>query len=258
MQAVILAAGSGTRLRPMTDDRPKCMVEVQGRPLLHIQLAVLRRAGASRITVVGGYLADRLATDPDVQRLTNPEYAATNMVWTLKCAARAIGEDCVISYGDIIYPPQVIEALLGSPHEIAVAVDLGWREYWERRFQDVLSDAETLAMDGDGMLREIGRKPSRLEDIQGQYIGLVRFRGRQAAALRQRLEGLEAGTDVGGKPAAAAYMTDLLQVLIDEGRAVAAAPFRGEWCEVDSPRDLALAQDRARGWLGAVFPGGDA
>ena len=85
MKAIILAAGEGKRLKPYTDSRPKCMVPLAGRPLLHWQLDVLRSAGIKDIVIVGGYRAEALkACGASV--VTNPRYDSTNMVGTLFCA----------------------------------------------------------------------------------------------------------------------------------------------------------------------------
>lgn len=253
MNAIILAAGSGTRLRPHTDTRPKCMVEVAGVPMLHIQLAVMRRCGIRQIAVVGGYRMDRLEAGAGVTLLSNPDFAATNMVWSLARALPAMTDDFVVSYGDIVYPPSVLQRLMEGGEDIRVAVDLDWRSYWSRRFDNVLSDAETLAMDPDGYLTDIGGKPDSLQGIQGQYIGLMRFRAAGADTLRHLLAGLDRSASINGRPAAEAYMTDLLQSMIASGVRVAAAPFAAPWCEVDSPADLDIAQTRARGWIAQLF-----
>ncbi len=100
MKTIILAAGMGSRLMPLTAEKPKCMVELAGKPLLHRQIAALRGAGADDITLVGGYRSDRLEGDFDRLEL-NPAYDTTNMVATLFCALEQMkeGEDLIISYG---------------------------------------------------------------------------------------------------------------------------------------------------------------
>src|SRR5687768_9696704 len=84
-KVVILGAGEGIRLRPYTEDRPKCLVEVDGRSLLDRQLDVLRAAGARSVVIVGGYKSEKLQR-ADVTLRVNPRYAETNMVWSLFCA----------------------------------------------------------------------------------------------------------------------------------------------------------------------------
>ena len=104
-RAIILAAGQGTRLRPFTDDRPKCMVEVAGRPILHHQLRALRHHGINEIVIVRGYLGDRISPDvPDgVTFIDNPNYASHQILLSLFAAGTAFTGDCIVSYADIVY-----------------------------------------------------------------------------------------------------------------------------------------------------------
>src|SRR5712671_2606262 len=161
MRMIVLAAGQGTRLRPLTDDRPKCLVDLGGRPVLAWTIAAARAAGITDIVVIGGYRIDRLA-DYGVQVIANPEFASTNMVRTLFCALPNFGDGFIMSYGDIAYTPEVLRRLLADPAPIVVAVDRGWRSYWEERFDDPLGDAETLTMDDGGFVTEIGQKATSL------------------------------------------------------------------------------------------------
>ena len=110
MKVVILAAGQGTRLRPLTDDRPKCMVAVNGRSILDRQLDTMHACGIkdSDITIVAGYRGDVLQkkfADTDVEIIINEEFETTNMVCSLMCARRLMEtqEDILISYGAVSY-----------------------------------------------------------------------------------------------------------------------------------------------------------
>ena len=87
MKAIILAAGEGKRLRPYTEDRPKCMVEINGVSLLDRQISVIRSLGIEEIILIGGYKGDSLLPK-GTKLIINPRYQETNMVWSLFC-----GED---------------------------------------------------------------------------------------------------------------------------------------------------------------------
>lgn len=101
MKAVILAAGQGTRLRPLTNDKPKCLVEVAGKPLLEHQLAAMHACGLRDIHIVGGYRADQLDR-PGITLHINRRFAETNMVATLFAAENImLGEsDLIITLSD--------------------------------------------------------------------------------------------------------------------------------------------------------------
>ncbi len=237
LKAIILAAGEGTRLRPYTLDRPKCLVEVDGRSLLDRQLAVLRAEGIQRVVLIGGYREGMLRRD-DTESRVNPRYAETNMVWTLFCAEDALEGDILLCYGDIVYSREVLQALLRSKADIAVTIDLDWEAYWRARNEDPLDDAETLKLAEDGRILEIGQKPKSLAEIEGQYMGLMKFTAQGMQLLIKTFHDAKGAGSLRGKPLEKAYMTDMLQAMIDLGYRLESVPVRGGWVEVDTVSDL--------------------
>jgi choline kinase len=244
-KALILAAGEGTRLRPYTLDRPKCLVEVCGRSLLDRQLEVLRQEGIDSITAVGGYRADMLRR-PGIGLRLNPRFAETNMVWSLFCAESDLDGGVLVAYGDIVYSRRVLRTLLACRADIAVAIDLDWEAYWRQRSDDPLADAETLRLAPDGRILEIGQKPRSLSQIQGQYMGLMKFSARGVAALKAAFHDAVRAGSLRGKPVEKAYMTDLLQAMIDAGQRLDAVTIRGDWVEIDTVDDLESQVTRSR------------
>ncbi len=245
LKAFILAAGEGTRLRPYTTDRPKCLVEIDGRSLLDRQLAVLATEAVHPIFLIGGYRAEMLKR-PGIKPRVNPRYAETNMVWTLFCAEDDLEGDALLCYGDIVYSPEILQALLQSEADIAVAVDLDWERYWRARNENPLDDAETLKLAADGRILEIGQKPESLADIEGQYIGLMRFSAKGTQLLKQTFHDARLAGTLRGKPPERAYMTDLLQAMIDLDIRLDAVGIHGGWVEVDTVSDLLSAVTKER------------
>lgn len=245
MRAIILAAGEGTRLRPCTLDRPKCLVEIDGISLLERQLAVLRSRGIDEIVIVGGYRAEMLQGKATRIHI-NPRYAETNMVTTLFCAREELQDQVIVSYGDIVYAGEILDGLLASPAEIAVTIDMQWESYWRARNEDPLADAETLRLGEDGRIVEIGQRPRSLEEIEGQYMGLMKFSGQGLEQLKVAYrKALREGT-LGPRAVEKAYMTDMLQVLIDNGYRVQAVPVSAPWVEVDTVKDLCASVTAGR------------
>lgn len=240
-RAFILAAGTGTRLMPLTADRPKAMVELDGRSLLERQVASMRALGISDITVIAGHHEQRIAA-AGLRKVVNPQFATTNMVASLFCAEPAMGSDAdlVVSYGDIVYQRDVLERLLAARDPVAVCVDQGWRAYWSQRMPDPLADAETLKLSADGRIRELGKKARSYDDIQGQYIGLFKIRADQVAPVRRFYHAMDRSATYDGKPFSGMFMTSFLQALIDAGFDVRAVFIRNGWMEFDSLSDLDL------------------
>ena len=237
MKAIVLAAGEGSRLRPYTLERPKCLVEVDGRSLLDRQLDILTSEGVSDIVIIGGYLADKLK-GRGTRQYHNPRYDETNMVWTLFCAENELEGDVIVTYGDIVYSADVLKALLADTSDIAVTIDLDWEEYWRARLEDPLSDAETLKLSDEGHILELGKNPKSMDEIEGQYMGLMKFSSSGVEKLKNVFkESLKKGF-IQGKNPENAYMTDLIQEMIDEGHTVQSVPVHGGWIEVDTVEDL--------------------
>jgi choline kinase len=238
-RTVILAAGEGTRLRPLTDHLPKTLVPFDGISLLERQMAVLHRAGIVDISIVTGYCAQAFE-GCGAHLFSNPRYASTNMMASLHCARPLFDgtDDVVVAYGDIIYEPRVLKALLATAAPLAVVVDLGWQSLWRLRMDDPLSDAETMKLDADGNIVELGRKPHSLEEIQGQYIGLFKVDRAFAPHFFERYEQLSNDALFEGRPREKMYMTSYLQHQINCGMQVRAALVMNGWLEVDSVQDL--------------------
>ena len=238
MKAIILVAGEGTRLRPYTLDCPKCMVEVDGTSLIDRQIAVLKSQGIADIVLVGGYKHEMLQGKASRLKV-NPRYHETNMVWTLFCAENEIEGDVIISYGDIVYSKEVLQELLKSKADIAVTIDKDWESYWRARNEDPLDDAETLKLDPKGCIVEIGQKPKSLSEIEGQYMGLIKLSSKGSIQLKSIFKNLFDNTElVYDKSFENAYMTDLLQVVINKKIPVQSVPIFAGWVEIDTVSDL--------------------
>jgi choline kinase len=237
MKGIILAAGEGSRLRPLTADRPKCLVEYRGKPLLDYSLSAMRACGIDQIIVVKGYRAETIER-PRVRFKMNSDYATTNMVHSLFCAEDELDDDIVVSYGDIIYREDVLRSLLAVKDDFAVAVDKRWEELWRQRTDDPLSDAETLKLDLAGFIQELGKKPKSIEEIEGQYIGLFKMSADACAKVKDFYHALDRRRVYDGKPFEKMFMTSFLQEIIDHLMPVKAAIINGGWLEVDSPGDL--------------------
>ncbi|OOH76144.1 nucleotidyl transferase [Pseudomonas koreensis] len=237
MKAIILAAGRGSRMKSLTDERPKCLVELRGKPLLEWQLESLRAADISDIAVVTGYKRELLA-GRGLSEFHNPRWAETNMVSSLACAESWLqGEPCIVSYSDIFYSPVAVQSLINCEATLAVTYDPNWLQLWTERFGDPLLDAETFRLSATNTLAEIGNKPQSVDDVQGQYMGLLRFTSEGwAEVVRLRAELSPQQRD-------SMHMTNTLQRVIDAGRVqIEAVAYTGEWGEVDSSEDLSVYQ----------------
>jgi len=240
MKAIILAAGQGTRLRPLTNDRPKCMVEYQNKPIIDYILETIKECKISEIAVINGYKKDVLEDylkDQDLIFYTNKDFDKTNMVSTLFCAKNFMNEDLIISYADIVYKKEVLEKVLNNKDDFSVVVDRNWKELWSQRMENPLDDAETLKIK-DGNIVELGKKPKSYDEIEGQYIGLIKISKDIVNKVIKFYDGLDKNKIYDGKDFDNMYMTSFIQMIINELTDVKPVFIDGGWVEVDCVDDL--------------------
>jgi choline kinase len=205
--------------------------------LIERQIAALRRGGVDQIGVVRGYRAEMIDF-PGLFYFANERWAETNMVMSLAAAAGWLRSGPVIvSYADIFYRSDLVRGLASAPGPLVISYDRSWRRLWARRFADPLADAETFRINAAGQLLEIGGKTTRIEDIEGQYMGLLKFTPPAWSAVEALLSTLD--------PAIRNRLdvTGLLRLLLAaEDLPVATFGTDGQWGEIDNPEDVALYQ----------------
>ena len=237
MIGVILAAGRGSRMDDETRDKPKCFTEVAGRKLIDWQISGLHTGGIDQIAVVAGYKSELLKGRGNLT-LENPRWNSTNMVATLRYASALLEQQGgVLSYSDIVFHPDHVRAILNDKADIAITYDSQWLSLWKERFEDPLDDAETF-LAKDGRLLSIGAKTRSIDEIKGQYMGLLKFSKDGWKNINQFLSAMpKENVDQ-------MDMTTLLQKLLDSGVQIAAVEVKGRWCEIDNKTDLNLCRRR--------------
>ena len=236
MKAFILAAGQGTRLLPLTNDKPKCMVEYKGRPIIDYTLDALRSCGVEDITIIKGYLASVLQRS-GTKEYINEAFDSTNMLASLFCAEEAFDDDILICYGDIVFEQRILKELIESPYDFAITADTKWYDLWKQRMPDPLSDAETLILSDEQQVLEIGKKPKSMDDIHAQYMGLIKVSKNVLSSFTSLYHKLDTEKEYAEYDRSSMYMTDFLERL---GKQVPlhAVLVNGGWLEVDAPSDL--------------------
>jgi len=243
MKVIILAAGEGKRLQPLTNNLPKCMVELNGKPILYHQIECLRRNGIIDINVCVGYARNKINCD-SVKYYYNPEFSKTNMVYTLFCAKELLNsdDDILISYGDIVYNDKVLNTIVNDKSKIGVVVDRNWFDYWSERMENPLDDAETLKIDEQGYIYELGKKPTSYDEIEGQYVGLIKFRAGIISSITNLYETLDRNLMYDGKDFNNMYMTTFLQLISNNVTPLTPVYINNGWIEIDTPSDLLLTK----------------
>jgi len=234
VKAVILAAGRGTRLRPLTADLPKCLLQVGGRPLLASLLEILASLGIAEICLVTGYLQEQIRTFVETvisslpltfTFVENPRYAETNNLHSLWVARDQVeGFPFVVLYADILFHPAILQGCLQGPGEIRLAVS-----------REIYGETMKVVDDGEQVLAVSKAISSR--EATGTFLGIARFSVKGGRLLFTELEELvEADSS-------ALYFTDALERLITKGFPVHCSVTSGlPWIDIDGPTELTQAQ----------------
>lgn len=232
VKGIILAAGRGSRMGPLTDEKPKCMVEFQGRPLIEKQIESLRSAGIEDIGIICGYKAELLSPYSS-HIFINPKWESTNMLFSLLIAKEwLLNYPCIVSYSDIFYEPQIIKDLISNVDETSISYDPYWLKLWEARFDDPLDDAETFKLKEHDYLKEIGNKPKSLDDVEGQYMGLLKFHPSFWEKSEKYIGDIDPKIS----------MTEFINFCLSEGFEFKAIKNSEPWGEIDSVSDLKFYQ----------------
>ena len=174
----------------------------------------------------------------------------TNMVESLFHAKDKLNDSVIVSYGDIVFEVEIIQKLMNSVHDISVVIDKNWKDYWEVRFENPLSDAESLILDTNGLILNIGQKVKNIQEIQGQFIGLMKFQNDGINDIKQFYEKTKKIASGGSNPLnpnvpfEKSFMTDFLQGLINDDHKLNAVPVENGWLEIDSINDYNLYNEK--------------
>lgn len=229
MRAIILAAGKGSRLEPVSGESVKCLVELGGISLIKRALGYLRDAGIREIAVVVGFQPDRIrqACGPNVEYIENPLFAETNSLYSLWLARKFFGDGFVVMNSDVFFHPQLLSDLLTARHEDAIL--LSWRNDTQ------YGDEEMKVKVRGGQLVDISKVMDPSE-ADGENVGIVKFGAAGAAVLAKELDKLIAdGAKRSWAPRAFLEFT--------KTRPLHAVSTRGfPWIEIDFPDDLSRAQ----------------
>lgn len=238
MKAIILAAGRGSRMGESTQDIPKGLVKLFGKSLLEQQISKMKEAGIEDIGVIRGYMSEKIDFE-GISYFDNTKWSESNMVTSLCCANTWLStEECVVSYSDILYEATAITLLKNCKEDIAITYSTNWLDLWSSRFEDPLSDAETFETDTNSYLKEIGGRAEKINQIQGQYMGLLKFTPEGWKKAKEYLDKFD--ESIVNK----LDMTTLLSNLLKERIKIYGIPYDGLWLEVDSENDRRLYEKK--------------
>ncbi|MEQ8514441.1 MAG: phosphocholine cytidylyltransferase family protein [Chromatocurvus sp.] len=243
MKVVILSAGQGSRLLPLTEKRPKCAIEIAGTPVLEWQLRSISRCPeVDEVVVVTGYATDQVeaivadfnSEGVRVRSLHNPFFAASDNLGTCWIARHEMQEPFVLINGDTLFEAEILQRLLGSATQGPITLTVDRKAEYDE-------DDMKIILDG-GRLRQVGKKLD-MEKVNGESIGMTRFTDKGANVFRAELErSMRFGSGL------KRWYLSAIDVIAQKHPVRACFIDGLSWCEIDTHADVESANDVVRAW----------
>lgn len=243
MKVIILSAGQGRRLLPLTAGMPKCGVEIAGRSILEWQLGEIARCDVEEVVVVTGFhaeyvddLVSRLTMVP-VRTLHNPFFDASDNLGTCWVARHEMQGDFIILNGDTLFEAPVMQRLLDSEVDAPITLVTDRKGDYD--------DDDMKVIVAGNRLQRVGKKLG-LDSVNGESIGMMAFRDGGPELFVRTIEGLMR-TDKGLK----LWYLSAIDGLAQQGH-VSVCDIHGlSWCEIDDRNDLDNANSVVAAWNGS-------
>ena len=243
-KCLIVAAGLGSRLKGHTEHNPKCMLDFGGKTLLQRQLSSYKKNGIENISLIRGYKKNKI-NYKGIKYFDNKEYKDNNILNSIFYGEEVINGNIIISYSDILFEPFVVKRTMESDHDISVVVDVDWRDYYIGRKDHPLSEAENVIFNSNNEVVKIGKIASDKEEVHGEFIGMIKLNHRGCEILKQNFNRVK--KIYWNKPFQRAkifqkaYLTDMIQELVDIGIKVHCVIIERGWKEIDTVEDYKKA-----------------
>ena len=239
-KAIILSAGQGRRLSPLTDTRPKCLIDLSGKSVLHWQLLHLKAAGLTEVVVVTGFGAEAVEEEiaqialPDikVRTLFNPFYGLTDNLATCWLAREEMRGAFLLLNGDTLFEPAIASRLLEAPAS-AVTVTVDRKTAYDADDMKVLTEGSRLLAIG-----------KTIPAFDAESIGFLRFSAGGAAAFVRTVEKIMRSPE-GLKR----WYLSVINEMAQAGEEVSTVSIEGlGWAEMDFPEDVARNLELTQSW----------
>lgn len=239
-KAIILSAGQGSRLLPLTADMPKCMIDFNGRTLIEWQIEALRANGVRHISVVTGFRTQRVeahlagVTGVEVETIFNPFFQVADNLGTCWIARQAMDRDFIILNGDTIVSDEIVAKLIADARwPITVTVDV--KDSYDEDDMKVHREGERLMSIG----KRLGADVANAESI-----GMLAFRGDGPSIFRDQVEKMMRTPE-----GVERWYLRAIDMLAME-QEIGTVSIEGlEWAEVDFPQDVDIARELTARWV---------
>jgi len=246
LNVVLIGAGRGSRLMPLTASQPKSFTTVADKRILDWTLDAFRQNGLDRFVFIAGYLQEVVRGEyPEFTFVENTDWPNNNILFSLLYAREHMTDGFYSTYTDTLFTADAVGLLKDSPHDITLVMDTEWRDRYRFRSEHPESDGEKMVAEGDRVVR-VSREIFPKE-ASGEFTGVLKMTAAGAAKFLDFYDDLygSLGTEgvlAEGRPFRMAYFIHQLDRMIQEGVDVHCVPVPGDYHEIDTLQDYELAK----------------
>ena len=244
MKIIIIAAGWSTRLGNETLDIPKGLLKITKKSIIEMQLDLFQEDHLSDITIITGPNKDKFKFK-NVNYIQNKDSKNQEVLCSLMKSKSIMNDEVLTSYSDIIFDASIFRSMLDFKGDIGIAVDLNWEKNYVNRTQHPKSEADNVLIENHKILKIKKNIKSKSTQNLGEFLGLMKLSKKGAKIFIEKFNYLikfHAGKFHNAPSIKKAYLTDMLQELIDSGVVVKPIIINDEWYEIDTLQDLQIAR----------------
>lgn len=245
MKAIIIGAGTGKRIGEFAAQSPKSLLVINNRTILENQIDILRKNNINEIIMITGPYSEKF-TFSNISYVHDSNYSEHDILGSLMIAKEHICGNIMILYSDILFDDSILKSILKSTPDISIAIDLEWENAYLNRTEHPKSEAENVIFDSNGKISKIQKNISNSDNKIGEFLGIIKLStngSKKFLSKINELQSLHKGKFHTAPSLNKAYLTDLIQELIDSNIDVSPAFVSGKWCEIDTLQDLTRAKN---------------
>lgn len=241
MRAIIIAAGSATRLGKYGEGLPKSLLDVNGKTILERQVSLYRKNGVNDVIVIVGPYSEKF-TLKGVTYIQDLDYDKHDIMGSLMAAKKEIFGEVIISYSDVLFDQEILKQVLDFKNDMGIAADPNWEKSYVGRTEHQKTEAENILIH-DRKILKIKKNMISCEkdEMLAEFLGLLKLSAKGSEIFANKISYLEnshTGIFHEAPSFQKSYLTDMIQELIDSNLTISPIFVTSEWCEVDTPQDL--------------------
>jgi len=245
MNAIIIAAGSGKRIGSAVKNVPKSLIKINGKRIIEYQIDALKKSGIYDITVITGPYSEKFDIK-DVRYVQDHNYTNHDILGSLMEAKDDLKQNTLVLYSDIIFEKEIIDQILKSKENISIAIDMNWEKMYEGRTEHLKSEAENVLLNHEEKIIQIKKNIQNKNERIGEFLGIIKFTLEGSKVFIKKYDEIimkKSSKIFHEAPSIEkAYLTDMIQELIDSKINVEPILISNKWCEIDTMQDLKNAE----------------